>query len=168
METTGRGAEAAEAFAPAEAPAPDPEIGAPVPGAGALARERPTWAKVAWWAAALVAVSAAALLVHAYPAFAQAGGENIDTCQAGGGVGGEGGQKIIDGIRNIALFGAALIGASAVLGLLACGLMIILGSASKDWQRRGFTGLALCAVGIFIALGAASVYGIISWAICGG
>ncbi|CAA9496286.1 MAG: hypothetical protein AVDCRST_MAG05-2161, partial [uncultured Rubrobacteraceae bacterium] len=125
METTGRGAEAAEAFAPAEAPAPDPEIGAPVPGAGALARERPTWAKVAWWAAALVAVSAAALLMHAYPAFAQAGGENIDTCQAGGGVGGEGGQKIIDGIRNIALFGAALIGASAVLGLLACGLMII-------------------------------------------
>ncbi len=137
-------------------------------GGAALAAQRPTWARVAWWTLALVAVSAAALLIHAYPAFAQAGGENIDTCQAGGGVGGEGGQKILGGIRNIALFGAALIGGSAVLGLLACGLMIILGSASKDWQRRGFTGLALCAVGIFIALGAASVYGIISWAICGG
>jgi len=70
--------------------------------------------------------------------------------------------------KRTVFFGALLIGASAVLGLLACGLMIILGSASKDWQRRGFTGLALCAVGIFIALGAASVYGIISWAICGG
>lgn len=136
-------------------------------GAVAIPLERPVWRRIAWWAFALVAVSSAALLAYAHPAFAQASGETIDTCQASGGVGGEGGQKIINGIRNLALFAAALVGSIAVLGLIASALMIILGSTSKDWQRRGFTGLALAGVGVFVALGAASLYGIISWAICG-
>lgn len=159
METTGRGTEGDEAKASAQ----DRGIGG---AAGALAAGLPTWARVAWWTLALLAVSAAALLTHTYPAFAQAGGD-IDTCAAGGGVGGEGGQQILEGIRNLALFAAALVGGIAVLGLIASALMVILGSTSKDWQRRGFTGLALAGVGVFVALGATALYGVISWAICG-
>lgn len=135
-------------------------------GVAALRRVPPTWHRVAWWSFALLAVSGAALLLYACPALAQAGGD-IDTCGQGGGIGGEGGQKILGGIRNIALFGAAMIASLAVLGLIASAAMVIIGSTSKDWQRRGFTGLALCGVGIFVALGAASIYGIINWAICG-
>jgi hypothetical protein len=136
-------------------------------GDAQLSFERPTWHKVAWWPFALLAVSAAVLLLYAYPAFAQAGGD-IDTCGQGGGVGGAGGQKILGGIRNLALFAAAGVGSISVLGLIASAAMVIIGSTSKDWQRRGFTGLALCGVGIFVALGAAAIYGLINWAICGG
>jgi hypothetical protein len=156
MEQTDKGA----AFAEVEAPGIDGR-------AAELSWARPTRHKVAWWAFALLAVSAAALLLYAYPAFAQAGGD-IDTCGQGGGVGGEGGQKILNGIRNLALFAAAGVGSISVLGLIASAAMVIIGSTSKDWQRRGFTGLALCGVGIFVALGAAAIYGLINWAICGG
>jgi hypothetical protein len=135
-------------------------------GAAAVLRAPLTWHRAIWWAFALLAASAAVLLLHACPVFAQAGGD-IDTCGSGSGVGGEGGQKIINGIKNIALFGAAMIASLSVLGLIASAAMVIIGSTSKDWQRRGFTGLALCGVGIFVALGAAGIYSVINWAICG-
>lgn len=145
------------------------ELGGPDAGGDTLLpRTSLGWERVAWWACALLAASAAAVLLYAYPAFAQAGGD-IDTCaQGAGAVGGEGGQKILSGIKNMALFAAAAVGSISILGLIASAAMVILGSASKDWQRRGFTGLTLCGVGIFVALGAASLYGLINWAICGG
>lgn len=136
-------------------------------GAAAVLRAPLAWHGAVWWSLALLAASATVLLLHACPAFAQVG-EDIDTCGSGSGVGGEGGQRILNGIRNIALFGAATIASLSVLGLIASAAMVIIGSTSKDWQRRGFTGLALCGVGIFVALGAAGIYGVINWAICGG
>lgn len=124
-----------------------------------------SWQVVGWWLLALGVLSAAALLLPACPAYAQAG--DIDTCSAGGNVGGEGGQALLNAIKNLALFGAAAIGGLSVLGLLASGAAIILGSASKDWQRRGAAGLGYAFLGIVIALGAAAIYGVFEWAICG-
>ena len=162
MERTDKG----RGYAEAEAREIEAVAALPLGLPWGLPWERPTWRKAAWWACALLALSGAALLMYAYPAFAQAGGE-VDTCAGGDGAGGEGGQKILDGIRNAALFGAALIGSLSVLGILASAGFIILGSGSKDWQRRGTTGLVLCAVGIFVALGATALYGAISSFICG-
>ena len=125
-----------------------------------------SWRIVGWWVAALLTLSAVMLLVPACPAFAQ--GEPLDTCGAGGNVGGQGGAAILDGIKNLALFASALIGGLSVLGLLASGAAIILGSASKDWQRRGASGVGYAFLGIFIALAAGAIYGVINWAICGG
>lgn len=124
-----------------------------------------SWRIVGWWVAALLTLSAVMLLVPACPAFAQ--GEAIDTCAGGGNVGGEGGAAILNALKNLALFGAALIGGASVLGLLASGLAIILGSASKDWQRRGAAGIGYAFLGIFIALGAGAIYGVLQWAVCG-
>ena len=126
METTDRVAEGTAAIAQAQGREMEG-------GALTLPAKRPGWTKVAWWSLALLVVSVAALLAYAFPAFAQAGGDRIDTCSAAGGVGGEGGQKILDGIKNIALFAAATVGSIAVIGLIASALMIILGSTSKDW-----------------------------------
>ena len=124
-----------------------------------------SWRVVRWWATAILALSAVMLLFYTCPAYAQAG--DIDTCAGGDGVGGEGGQAILNAIKNLALFGAAAIGGLSVLGLLASGAAIILGSASKDWQRRGAAGLGYAFLGIVIALGAAAIYGVFEWAICG-
>lgn len=123
-----------------------------------------TWQTVAWWALALILLSAAALLLYTCPAYAQA--EGIDTCRAGN-VGGEGGQRILNGIKNLALFAAATVGGLSVLGLIVSAAVVILGSASKDWQRRGVSGLAYAGLGVFVALGATAIYGVINWAICG-
>lgn len=122
------------------------------------------WRIVGWWVVAFVALSAAALLLPACPAYAQA--EGINTCAGGENVGGEGGATILNAVKNLALFGAALIGGFSVLGLLASGLAVILGSASKDWQRRGAAGIGYAFLGIFIALAAGAIYGVIEWAIC--
>lgn len=123
-----------------------------------------SWRIVGWWAAALLTLSAILLLVPACPAFAQA--ETLDTCAGGGNVGGEGGATILNALKNLALFGSALIGGISVLGLLASGAAIILGSASKEWQRRGAAGIGYAFLGIGIALAAGAIYGVINWAIC--
>jgi hypothetical protein len=148
--------------------APGTAIGA----AGALVGRTSAWLYrirsrriVGWWLVALLALSAAALLLPACPAYAQA--EALDTCAGGGNVGGPGGAAILNGIKNLALFASALIGGLSVLGLLASGAAIILGSASKDWQRRGASGVGYAFLGIFIALAAGAIYGVINWAICG-
>lgn len=147
--------------------------GAVFGAAGALVGRSSAWMSevrsrriVRWWIVTLLALSAAALLVPICPAYAQ--GEALDTCAGGGNVGGEGGAAILDGIKNLALFASALIGGLSVLGLLASGAAIILGSASKDWQRRGASGVGYAFLGIFIALAAGAIYGVINWAICGG
>ncbi|MGF1471720.1 MAG: hypothetical protein ACFB50_08275 [Rubrobacteraceae bacterium] len=123
------------------------------------------WQDFGWWLLALATLSGAMLLIHANPAFAQS--SDINTCNAGN-VGGEGGQQILNGIRNLALFAAATVGSISVLGLIGSGLAIILGSANKDWQRRGVTGLGYTAIGVAVALSAAALYGVISWAFCQG
>lgn len=123
-----------------------------------------SWQTAAWWALAVFLLSAAALLLYTCPTYAQA--EGIDTCRAGN-VGGEGGQRILNGIKNLALFAAATVGGLSVLGLIVSAAVVILGSASKDWQRRGVSGLAYAGLGVFVALGATAIYGVINWAICG-
>ena len=128
------------------------------------ARQVHSWRVVGLWVLVLVLLSAAALLLSTCPAYAQA--EGIDTCRAGN-VGGEGGQRILNGIKNLALFAAATVGGLSVLGLIISAAVVILGSASKDWQRRGVSGLAYAGLGVFVALGATAIYGVINWAICG-
>lgn len=148
------------------------ETTAPIGAAGTLVgrslawlSEMRSWRVVVWWVAALLALSGVMLLFYTFPAYAQA--EGIDTCGGGGNVGGEGGAAILNAIKNLALFGAALIAGASVLGLLASGLAIILGSASKDWQRRGASGIGYAFLGIFIALAAGAIYSVLQWAICG-
>ena len=113
-----------------------------------------------------VVVAAELLLLWASPAGAQ--GTDIDTCAQGGGVGGEGGQQILGAIRNGALFLAAGVGSATVLGIIISGGMLALGSVSRDWVKRGMTGVTFSGIGGGVAVLAAALWGVLYWATCQG
>lgn len=137
----------------------------PVAAAAATLRVR-SWQEAAWWATALMVVTAEVLLLWAGPANAQ--GQEIDTCAAGNSIGGEGGAQILGAIRNGALFAAAGVGSLTVLGIIISGAMLAAGSVSKDWVKRGTTGITFSGIGGGVAVLAAALWGVLYWATCQG
>ena len=111
-------------------------------------------------------VTAELLLLWAGPANAQ--GTDIDTCATGNSIGGEGGAQILGAIRNGALFLAAGVGGLTVIGIIISGAMLAAGSVSKDWVKRGTTGVTFSGIGGGVAVLAAALWGVLYWATCQG
>jgi hypothetical protein len=133
------------------------------PRSGYAAALFPDWRDLAKGALALAGITLVMVLLYAHPAHAQ----DLNTCSDGGGVGGDGGQKILTALKNIVMFVAATIGSLTVLGMLSSGAMVAAGSVSKDWQRRGMAGLGYSAIGGGVALASVFAYGVLNWAVCG-